>query len=384
MNIVLSTLNFNIPKISLLKSDNYFRAYPLKNGADTVSLGANIHYKKAKNIYKALEKAENIAILSHKDIDPDAISSGILFLELLKRKYKNKNIKFIVNQNIPKFCTNIQGISDITNYRDLRDKNFDAVVVLDCDETRVDCHDIFEKSNIRINIDHHGNRATNPKFSKQLRLVNPDAVSTTQLIYDNFFMPFGIWPNPIMIECIMTGVVADSGDFRNIPNPKDFAKSMDLLAYSSKEPLSTIVKKVKNNFDVAKQRSVELENFFTDTVEVRKNVYIHKTPKGNKINYILVNRDLLNEYQIKDNESEIKETINHILTMNKSKADIAVALWERENGETRLSMRSRQMNVLNIAEYFGGGGHKLAAGATVSGTFEEALEKVLKAFDNEC
>ena len=70
--------------------------------------------------------------------------------------------------------------------------------------------------------------------------------------------------------------------------------------------------------------------------------------------------------------------------MNKPKADIAVALWERENGETRLSMRSRQMNVLNIAEYFGGGGHKLAAGATVSGTFEEALEKVLKAFDNEC
>ena len=86
MKILLNTLNFNIPQILPIKNE-YRPHMPLqKEQVDTVSFGANIHYKKTKNIYAAIEKAKNVAILPHKDIDPDAISSGILLLELLKRK----------------------------------------------------------------------------------------------------------------------------------------------------------------------------------------------------------------------------------------------------------------------------------------------------------
>ena len=46
-------------------------------------------------------------------------------------------------------------------------------------------------------------------------------------------------------------------------------------------------------------------------------------------------------------------------------------------------MRSSNCDVLDITETFGGGGHKFAAGATVSGTFEEALEKVLSVIDEK-
>ena len=53
----------------------------------------------------------------------------------------------------------------------------------------------------------------------------------------------------------------------------------------------------------------------------------------------------IDRYQIKDKEGDIKETINHILAMNKPKADVVAVLWARENGENRLSMRSRKKDV---------------------------------------
>ena len=46
-------------------------------------------------------------------------------------------------------------------------------------------------------------------------------------------------------------------------------------------------------------------------------------------------------------------------------------------------MRSNNYDVLSLAEKLGGGGHKFAAGSLLSGTFEEALEKVLSVIDEK-
>ena len=199
MKVVFNTQNFNIAKINPIKNDYKYQSNSTKKGIDSTSFGANSYYKNAKNIYSAIGRAKRVGILVHKDVDADALSSGLLLLTLLKRKYRDKDIQFVLNQDIPKYLSKIPFISEITQYKDLQDKNFDTVVVLDCVDSRVDCADIFDKAGVKINIDHHKKSENSPNFMKPLSILNPNAVSTTQLLYDNFMMPFGIKPNYSMI-----------------------------------------------------------------------------------------------------------------------------------------------------------------------------------------
>jgi phosphoesterase RecJ-like protein len=59
---------------------------------------------------------------------------------------------------------------------------------------------------------------------------------------------------------------------------------------------------------------------------------------------------------------------------------VAVFFEELPEAKVRVSMRSKSdaADVCAICEKFGGGGHKLAAGARVRGTLAEVEEKVLK------
>lgn len=60
--------------------------------------------------------------------------------------------------------------------------------------------------------------------------------------------------------------------------------------------------------------------------------------------------------------------------------EVALMFIEQRGGGVKVSFRSRsKVDVDKIAEQFGGGGHRLAAGATVPGTMDEVRRKVLDA-----
>lgn len=68
------------------------------------------------------------------------------------------------------------------------------------------------------------------------------------------------------------------------------------------------------------------------------------------------------------------------LTLNVRGTQVAVILVEQPGGDVKVSFRSRsQVDCSKIAELFGGGGHKAAAGAFVKGPLAEAQAKVLDA-----
>ena len=52
---------------------------------------------------------------------------------------------------------------------------------------------------------------------------------------------------------------------------------------------------------------------------------------------------------------------------------------EQRDGSVKVSFRSQRADVAELAEQFGGGGHRLAAGATVAGPLAAARERVLAA-----
>ena len=60
--------------------------------------------------------------------------------------------------------------------------------------------------------------------------------------------------------------------------------------------------------------------------------------------------------------------------------EIALVFIEQRDGSTKVSFRGKEAyDVAKLAEQFGGGGHKLAAGATVQKPLAETRVAVLKA-----
>src|SRR5262245_27722875 len=76
--------------------------------------------------------------------------------------------------------------------------------------------------------------------------------------------------------------------------------------------------------------------------------------------------------------SDTEDIIN--MTLNVGGTQMAVILVEQPTGDVKVSFRSRShVDCSKLAEQFGGGGHKAAAGAFVKGPFAEAQAKVLDA-----
>lgn len=76
--------------------------------------------------------------------------------------------------------------------------------------------------------------------------------------------------------------------------------------------------------------------------------------------------------------SDSEELVNECLKVAGTKA--AFIAIEQANRQVKVSFRSRtEVNVATIAEQFGGGGHKVASGATLSGPLKTAVHHALTA-----
>ncbi len=78
------------------------------------------------------------------------------------------------------------------------------------------------------------------------------------------------------------------------------------------------------------------------------------------------------------NKTDTEDAINTLHTVAGS--EVAVLFVELEDGVTKVSLRSRtKFDVRAIAEQFGGGGHRAAAGITFQGSLEDARKAILDA-----
>jgi len=88
---------------------------------------------------------------------------------------------------------------------------------------------------------------------------------------------------------------------------------------------------------------------------------------------------MLNDFQATGAlPQDTEDVINHTLTVGGTQ--VAIILVEQAGGGFKISFRSRcHVQCNKLAELFGGGGHKAAAGAFIEETFEIAKQRVLDA-----
>ena len=78
---------------------------------------------------------------------------------------------------------------------------------------------------------------------------------------------------------------------------------------------------------------------------------------------------------------QIGGIVGYMLSIKGSQ--VSVFSSERDNGIVKLSFRSKSVDVNKIASEYGGGGHILAAGASVEGNLKDVLEKAVERVKRE-
>ncbi|MBP3665211.1 MAG: DHH family phosphoesterase, partial [Tyzzerella sp.] len=235
-------------------------------------------------------------------------------------------------------------------------KTYDLFIALDCgDMTRLGFSSVlYEQAKATFCVDHH---ISNRSFADENYII-PEASSTAELVY-RLLEKEKIDTN--VAECLFMGIVHDTGVFQySSTSPETMEIAADLMR-----------KSIRAN-------------------EIIDKTYYEKTYAQNQI----LGRALLESTLTLDGKCIVsaisKETMNFHGVIPKDLegivsqlrvtqgVEVAIFLYEIGQDEYKISLRaSGDVDVSKVAEYFGGGGHKKAAGFTMNGQTKDIVERIL-------
>ncbi len=307
-------------------------------------------------ILEKIKQANKVLIITHVNPDGDTLGSALAMKLFIGEKadvlvQTNKNISY------PKtyaFLPEIEKVKFLDTVKDEYDL-YIAVDVASIDRIVEFPRELFNKSINTINIDHH---KTNRGYGK-INLIKGGYSSTGEVLYD-FFNEAGIQITKEMAECLYVAILTDTGCFKYETVTKDtFLAASNLMQKGI--DTSLIAKKCYDNKPKA---------MITFQAEVITNA---KFALDDKVVYAMITPSLMKKYNVKNEHTEgIAETLRSIETV-----DISILLKENEDKTTKVSLRSKTIDLTPVVEKFNGGGHKMAAGCTIRRPIKVAIELLL-------
>ena len=300
---------------------------------------------------KAIQKAERIVLITHKNPDGDAVGSALAMYEILQNMEKKATV----------FCVDPwpESFYFLPNNEELvhefQQQNFDLGIILDCGATYMsDIHethaDIFYGKYPLINIDHH---PSNDDFGTW-NLVDTEAASTTEILTD-MFQALGWRITPKIATCLMTGLYTDTGSLRHSnANAKVHRIAGKLLESGAR--LKDIVRYVFKNTKVERLR-----------LWGRVMKRISQTPERITISTVS-DEDF---EQTETERSDLEGVVDYLNAVPGAKFSM---LLTEIDGKVKGSLRTMREDVdlTEVAGKLGGGGHKKASGFTFSGKLKLA------------
>jgi phosphoesterase RecJ-like protein len=301
-------------------------------------------------ILDILRRGERFLVCSHTRPDGDAIGSMLAMGMLLEQMGKHADL--VTADRIPKIHRCLPGAAAIRKAQSVHGP-YDAVILLECDG--------LERARLRglekfflINIDHH---ATGSAFAS-LNWIDRGAASVGELVY-RLVKAAGGMVTPQMATCLYTTVLTDTGGFcYGGTQASTFGLARDLVLAGA------------------------------DPIRIAQNLY-YSTPTSKLLLLGAALGNLKHEgrlawlwitYQEMANVGAAEEDCEGIVDFALCAAGVeaAVFMYELPDRRIQMSLRSKgQINVAVIAERLGGGGHHSAAGCTLEGPIESALDKIL-------
>ena len=301
------------------------------------------------NIISEIEKSNNIVLLCHKNPDGDAIGSTIAMYYTLKKL--GKEVEMVI-EDAPIRFNFIEGFKEI---KTSSEKEYELGIILDtATKEKINAsNNLIEKIKKIIVIDHH---KSNTKYG-EINFIE-EYPACCEVVY-NIIKKLNIQIDKNIATALCTGMLTDTGGLSH-PDVKSSTYKMSgelseivEIPYIYKQVLGTIT---KGQFELKKIGIKNLE-FYKDT----------------KITFTYITEEDLNNLGLVRSEADI------LANLGRDIEGVEVSIFIRQyKEENRVSLRSNNIDVNEVAKIFGCGGHKNAAGITSTMNFHELKEKIIK------
>ncbi len=305
-----------------------------------------------KSIKEAINKAETVLLIPHKNPDGDTIGSALGLYHTLIQIGKKPTVA-CVDEPAPIFAY-MPGIETVQV--GIKHIDYDLIFILDAGATHLtgvheEYPQLFDKSREVINIDHH---PTNDSYGKY-NVVVPTAASNTMIIYQ-MLMDLNLPMDRNTATCLLTGIYTDTGSFvHSNTNAEALRMAARLLAKGAN--LRGISKDIFNTTKISTMRLWG---------RVLKNTY--KTPDG-------VTMSVVTQKDFEDCGATYDEMTGVVDYVNSVPNSVYSVILTEKQGAVKGSLRTLNddVDVSAIASNYGGGGHTKAAGFTVKGKLEKEI-----------
>jgi phosphoesterase RecJ-like protein len=305
------------------------------------------NYFPTAEVKEQLERARNITILTHLNPDADTIGTGLGIYNILKQD-KTKRVEIVNASNmLPQYLDFLPSFEKIKHKMD-----FEESFIIACD-----CGSInrlgFDLENREIlNIDHH---ESNQQYGT-VNVVIPQYASASQVAYRLFQKLYTI--DAGSAACFYTALLSDTRYFTTNSVKFEVAKELVDLGV---DPANVA-------FNFTQRRSLS-------SVRILERALGHlQLSSEGRIATLFVTQDDILATGARMPEME------GIVDYARSLATVEIGLFAVELVDgIRISLRSKSVDVSKVALAFGGGGHKVAAGFTISQTtLHETIDTILK------
>lgn len=316
--------------------------------------------QKMMNLNSELEGAKSVGITGHVRPDGDCVGSAMALFLYIKKNMPEIDAHIYLDTP-PDIFNCIKDIDLIENPEGC-DREFDVFIMTDVSKERTgEAEKLFDRAKKTINIDHH---ITNPGCG-DVNYIVPEASSASELVFD-VLCEEGL--DVEIAKAIYIGIIHDTGVFQ----------------YSNVSPktLMTASKLISYGFDFS--RLID-ETFYEKT-------YLQAMIMGR----VLSESILLMNGKVSVGHLELKEMtfynavgsdldgIVNQLRLVKG-VEVAIFMYQLPDRKYKVSLRSStdKVDVSKVCAYFGGGGHKRAAGVTMEGNFYDVTNNLTREIEKQ-
>lgn len=303
-------------------------------------------------VVELIEKKDRFAITSHIRPDGDGLGSSLGLYWLLKAL--NKDVEVVMHDPAPHAYQQLPGAETIRVVPDI-DRTYDAVFVIECsDVDRPGLANLDQQ--FVVNIDHH---STTELFGT-INWIDSTAAAVGEMIY-NLCKATGVRVTKEIAECVYTALLTDTGSFHYSNTTERTFKIASELVRTGVKPAKT----AEAVFGSYQWPKIELLSHVLSTA---------KRDDTGRVAWMWQTMDM--QQQAKASDEDADGFVNYPLAVGE--VEVTALFKETSAGIYRTSLRSKgDVNVAKIAEQFGGGGHRNAAGCTLRGNCREIEQKMV-------
>ncbi|MGN7399966.1 DHH family phosphoesterase [Cytobacillus praedii] len=307
-----------------------------------------------EKILEIIKQYETIIIHRHVRPDPDAYGSQGGLAEILKASFPEKNIYTVGKEE--------ETLNFLRRLDEISDETYNGALVIVCDTANAEriCDTRYQLGDKLIKIDHH----PNVDAYGDMMWVDTDASSVSEMIYEFYLAgkENGLKMSDEAARLLFAGIVGDTGRFLfPSTSKKTFAYAGELIHYNFSRP-ELFDKMYELSPNVVKLNGYVLQNF---------------EMKQNGAAAMVLRKELLEEFQAKASEASLLVgTLGNIAGIK------AWVFFIEEEDQIRVRLRSKGPIINDIARNYNGGGHSLAAGASIYSW--DDMDAVIKELEEIC